>query len=225
VSGTPLARHSIDAFLRFSPSPVICIVGYRYAEVSAALGTDNIYVRSDDPAGGTAFAAFEAFSVPALAESDPLLIVTMGDRIVPSSVFRHLWETHGAGPREAGLTFLTAEYEPPKNRGKGRVLRDGNRRVLRRSPAESFGKPCCSASTRSRFTCRRYASTRKGTAGRWRASTMRRTWPCARRRARAPDAAPSDLVIGIVVHHSSSNQRATPVVFGSPIVHNGSRVR
>jgi bifunctional UDP-N-acetylglucosamine pyrophosphorylase/glucosamine-1-phosphate N-acetyltransferase len=131
VSGTPLARHSIDAFLRFNPSPVVCLVGYRHAEVASALGPDNIYVRSDDPAGGTAFAAYEAFSVPALAEADPLLIVTMGDRIVPSSVFRRLWETHVAGAREADLTLLTAEYEPPKNRGKGRVLRDGSRRVLR----------------------------------------------------------------------------------------------
>jgi hypothetical protein len=131
VSGTPLARHSIDAFLRFNPAPVICVVGYRHAEVAAALGADNVYVRSDDPAGGTAFAAYEAFSVPALAESDPLLIVTMGDRIVPSSVFRRLWETHGAGASEAGLTFLTAEYEVPKNRGKGRVVRDANGRVAR----------------------------------------------------------------------------------------------
>ena len=38
VHGTPLARHSIDAFRRFSPAPVICLVGYRYEEVSSALG-------------------------------------------------------------------------------------------------------------------------------------------------------------------------------------------
>jgi hypothetical protein len=131
VYGTPLARHSIDAFRRFSPSPVICLVGYRYREVSAALGNDNIYVRSDNPTGGTAFAAFEAFSVPALLEKDPLLIITMGDRIVPSSVFRRLAEIHRAGVREADLTFLTALYEPPKHRGKGRVLRDEARKVVR----------------------------------------------------------------------------------------------
>lgn len=131
VYGTPLARHSIDAFRRFSPSPVICLVGYRHSEVSAALGSDNIYVRSDNPAGGTAFAAFEALSVPGLLEKNPLLIITMGDRIVPSSVFRRLAETHQAGAREAGLTFLTALYEPPRNRGKGRVLRRDNHRVAR----------------------------------------------------------------------------------------------
>lgn len=131
VHGTPLARHSIDAFRRFSPAPVICLVGYRHEEVSAALGGDNLYVRSDDPAGGTAFAAFEAFSVPTLVRNNPLLIITMGDRVVPSSVFRRLWETHRAGAREADLTFLTALYEPPKNRGKGRVVRDENRRVVR----------------------------------------------------------------------------------------------
>ena len=33
IHGTPLARHSIEAFHRFSPSPVICLVGYRYGEV------------------------------------------------------------------------------------------------------------------------------------------------------------------------------------------------
>jgi hypothetical protein len=131
VSGTPLARHSIDAFRRFSPGPVICIVGYRYEEVSAALGGDNTYVRSDNPAGGTGFAAFEAFSVPRLLEDNPLVVITMGDRIVPPSVLRHLRETHRAGPREADLTFLSAEYEPPRNRGKGRVVRDENRQVVR----------------------------------------------------------------------------------------------
>src|SRR5438552_3368130 len=38
VQGIPLARHSIDAFRRFSPSPVIGIVGYRAEEVARALG-------------------------------------------------------------------------------------------------------------------------------------------------------------------------------------------
>jgi hypothetical protein len=131
VRATPLARHSIDAFRRFSSSPVICLVGYRHEEVAAALGADNIYVHSDNPAGGTAYAAFEAFSVPSLLEVNPLLIITMGDRIVTPTVFRRLSETHGAGGREADLTFLTAVYEPPKNRGKGRVVRDDRQRVVR----------------------------------------------------------------------------------------------
>ena len=131
VHGIPLARHSIDSFRRFSPSPVICLVGYRHNVVTSALGKDNIYVLSDNPAGGTAFAAMEAFSVPRLAKINPLLIITMGDRIVPSSVFRSLYKTHIAGDREADLTFLTAIYEPPKNRGKGRILRDDNGKVIR----------------------------------------------------------------------------------------------
>ncbi len=131
VHGTPLARHSIDAFRYFSPSPVIALVGYRHEEVAAALGEDNIYVRSDNAAGGTAYAAFEALCVPGLEERNPLLIITMGDRIVPSSIYRRLWEAHRAGEREADLSFLTAQYEPPKNRGKGRILRDENGRVIR----------------------------------------------------------------------------------------------
>jgi len=131
VDGTPLARHSIDAFRRLAPAPVICLVGYRDAEVSAALGADNIYVRSGNPAGGTAFAAFEAFSVPTLLETNPLLVITMGDRIVTPSIFRRLCETHRAGGREADLTMLTADYEPPKHVGKGRVVRAANGRVDR----------------------------------------------------------------------------------------------
>lgn len=131
VHDIPLARHSINGFRRFSSGPVICIVGYRHAEVSASLGNDNIYVLSDNQTGGTAFAALEAFSVEELLEKNPLLIITMGDRIVPSSVFRRLSKTHFEGDREADLTFLTAQYEPPKNRGKGRVLRDENGKVMR----------------------------------------------------------------------------------------------
>ncbi len=131
VGNKPLARHSIDAFRRFSPSPVVCLVGYRHEEVSSALGADNVYVRSEQPAGGTAYAALEAFSVPLLLKLNPLLIITMGDRIVTPGIFRRLSETHAAGAREADLTFLTAIYEPPKNHGKGRVLRDSNQRVTR----------------------------------------------------------------------------------------------
>ncbi len=131
VHGIPLARHSIDAFRHFSPGPAICLVGYRHEEVAAALGADNLYIRSDNPAGGTAFAAFEAFSVAALLAADPLLVITMGDRIVTPSVYRRLCETHRAGGREADLTMLTAEYEPPRHRGKGRVVRDERGRVAR----------------------------------------------------------------------------------------------
>jgi hypothetical protein len=54
VHGTPLARHSIDAFHRFTNSPVIAIVGYRHEEVSGKLGDDLIRILSENPAGGTA---------------------------------------------------------------------------------------------------------------------------------------------------------------------------
>ncbi len=131
VCGLPLARHSIQAFRELQAVPVICLVGYRHEEVAAALGDDNIYVRSDNPTGGTAFAAYEVFSVPELEQVDPLLVITMGDRIVTSAVFQRLMETHSLGTREAELTLLSAIYEPPRNRGKGRVVRDSARRVLR----------------------------------------------------------------------------------------------
>lgn len=131
VNGVPLARHSINAFRKLSPAPAVCLVGYQFEEVAAALGTDNIYVRSEDPTGGTAFATIEAFSVNDLERGNPILVVSMGDRIVPTEVFQRLLETHRVGPREAELTLLTATYEPPKNLGKGRVVRDAQHRVLR----------------------------------------------------------------------------------------------
>jgi len=130
LHGIPLARHSINAFRRFSPAPVISLVGYKHQEVIAALGNDNTYILSDNPTGGTAFAALEAFCIKELADKDPLVIITMGDRVVPSSVFRRLAKAHTEGSSEADLTFLTAMYEPPKNSGKGRVLRDDNGKVL-----------------------------------------------------------------------------------------------
>jgi hypothetical protein len=131
VNGIPLARYSIDAFHRIFKSPSVCMVGYRYQEVAEALGDDNIFVLSDNPKGGTAFAAFESLCVPELLKKNPLLIITMGDRIVPPSVFRNLLKNHLARDTEADLTFLSAEYEPPKNRGKGRVLRNENGQVIK----------------------------------------------------------------------------------------------
>ncbi len=130
VCGIPLARHTIDAFRSFSSAPVICVVGYRHEEVTASLGDDNIYVLSESPTGGTAFAAFEALVVQDLERENPILMISMGDRVVTAPVLRKLHETHLAGAHEADLTFLTAIYEPPKNRGKGRIVRDADRKVL-----------------------------------------------------------------------------------------------
>lgn len=131
VLGSPLARHSIDAFRSVAGGPAVCVVGYRHADVAAALGPDNLYVLSANPAGGTAFAVFEALSAPGLLAANPLVVVTMGDRVVPAGVFRRLLDTHQADGTEADLTFLTARYEPPRHLGKGRVLRDETGRVAR----------------------------------------------------------------------------------------------
>ncbi|MFB3893895.1 MAG: NTP transferase domain-containing protein [Phycisphaerae bacterium] len=130
VCGRPLARHSIDNFRSFSDSPVVCVIGYRHEEVSRALGEDVVYVLSSNAVGGTAMAAYEACGAPGLMEADPLLVITMGDRIIPTAVFRQLCDAHRGGPKEAGLTFLTALYEPDRLRGKGRIIRDGDGRVI-----------------------------------------------------------------------------------------------
>ncbi len=83
---------------------------------------------SENPSGGTAFAVFEAFSVPELRAANPLVVITMGDRVVPAAVFARLLETHAG---EADLTMLTARYEPPRHLGKGRVLRNEAGKVTR----------------------------------------------------------------------------------------------
>ena len=131
VGGIPLARHSVDAFRRVVPGPCVCLVGYAKDEVMDRLGDDNVYVQTSDPAGGTALAAYEALSVPGLLENDTLLVVTMGDRIVPEAIFRRLLEKHQDGGRDADLTMLTAFYVPPSQHGKGRILRDSSGRIER----------------------------------------------------------------------------------------------
>lgn len=131
VNGKPLAAHSIDAFHEISPVPAVCVVGYCKDDVAAALGTRNLYIASENPAGGTGFAAFESLSLPALANRDVLLILTMGDRVVPAAIFRRILGTHHQGTREADLTILTAVHEPPRHGGKGRIRRDEAGRVLK----------------------------------------------------------------------------------------------
>ena len=64
VRGTPLARHTIDAFRRVGPAPCIALVGYAREEVMERLGADNVYVQTSNPTGGTAWAAYEALCVP-----------------------------------------------------------------------------------------------------------------------------------------------------------------
>ena len=131
VCGVPLSKHTIDSFRRMNSAPVICLVGYKHDEVQQALGDENIYIRSANPAGGTALASWEALCIEELVEKDLLLIITMGDRIVPTSVFEQIIGTHCGQLKEPGLTFLTAQYENPRNKGRGRILRDNKGNVER----------------------------------------------------------------------------------------------
>lgn len=166
VCGTPLAKHSIEAFRKGNPNAsVIGIVGYKSEEVSQALGDDNIYVLSDNPTGGTAWAVYEAFCVSGLLEKNPIIVISMGDRIVPSKTFQSIINLHCGQtdnkanpdfdelikdekannsnlpqkeshldkkqPKEADLTLLTAHYEYPRNRGKGRIIRDRKQNIVK----------------------------------------------------------------------------------------------
>ncbi len=144
VLGKPLARHSIDAFLRTIPgAKVLGVVGYKHDEVSAALGGDAVYVISENPVGGTAWAVYEAFSVSELIEKNPPVVISMGDRVVPGELFRRIMAVHfgdeaGNEPapdaeeaRQADLTMLTAVYDEARIKGKGRVVRDKRKRIVR----------------------------------------------------------------------------------------------
>ncbi len=132
VRGRPLARLTLDAFRSVTgDAPCVVLVGYAAEEVMARLGDGNVYVRTANPTGGTAWAAFEALGAPGLAQADPLLVIAMGDRVIPETIFRRLLATHRAGGREAALTLLSARYEPPAQHGKGRLLRDAAGRLTR----------------------------------------------------------------------------------------------
>jgi molybdopterin-guanine dinucleotide biosynthesis protein A len=124
VAGSPLSRHTIDSFHQVSSYPAVCVVGYRQEDVRTALGEENYYIISDNPVGGTAYAVWESFSLTDLEETDPLLVITMGDRVVPSSIFDRLLAAHCGQKQEPGVTLLTAVYEAPLNAGRGRILRD-----------------------------------------------------------------------------------------------------
>lgn len=131
VRGKPLARHSVDAFRRVKEAPCVALVGHACAEVVARLGDDNVYIKTSNPTGGTAWAAYEALAAPGLLEADPVLVISMGDRVIPENIFRRLLETHAGGGREADLTLLSAFYAPPAQHGKGRLLRDAQGLLLR----------------------------------------------------------------------------------------------
>ncbi len=130
IDDIPLARHSINAFRSLSPAPSICVVGYRANAVAKSLGDDNIHILSQDSAGGTALAAYEAFTVEEVETANPVLVVTMGDRIVPAAIFEQLLDAHGQN-QEADLTILTAIYKLPNHHGKGRIVRDEDGSILR----------------------------------------------------------------------------------------------
>lgn len=147
----PLSRHSLDAFERVVPdSAKLAVIGYRHEEVAEALGDENLYVVSENPTGGTAWAVFEAFSLSELLEKNPILVISMGDRVVPAEIFERLLAIHkgeaadgaaawadgapaGAADHlgEADLTLLTARYDAARLLGKGRIVRDEERRIIR----------------------------------------------------------------------------------------------
>ena len=127
VQGTPLARHSIDAFRRFSPSPVICLVGYRHERSPPRWATTtSTSGPTTRPAAPPSPPSRRSASRPCWrrtrCSSSPWATASCRPRSSAACGRRTARAT-----READLTFLTAHYEPPKNRGKGRVLRERER--------------------------------------------------------------------------------------------------
>ncbi|MBQ6157655.1 MAG: hypothetical protein IJJ20_01430, partial [Thermoguttaceae bacterium] len=86
-------------------------------------------------------AVYEAFSVSELIEKNPPVVISMGDRIIPSGLFRRILAVHfgreaGNEPvpspaRQADLTMLTAVYDESRIKGKGRVVRDERKQIVR----------------------------------------------------------------------------------------------
>ncbi|MDO5567492.1 MAG: hypothetical protein Q4G59_12595, partial [Planctomycetia bacterium] len=133
VLGLPLIRHSIDAFRQAWPdAPVVCIVGQESKRVIDAIGPDVFYIQTANPDGGTGWATYEAFCLPELLESNPNIIISMGDRIVPRIIYEKLLTLHSGTneQNEAVFSMTTAQYDPPMNRGRGRIVRDPNGRIV-----------------------------------------------------------------------------------------------
>ncbi|MDD3586563.1 MAG: hypothetical protein PHQ75_05230, partial [Thermoguttaceae bacterium] len=133
VLGLPLIRHSIDAFRQAWPgAPVVCIVGQDSQRVADTVGGDVFYVQTANPDGGTGWATYEAFCLPELLESNPNIIISMGDRIVPRIIYEKLLSLHTdtSEQTQAVFSMTTVQYDPPMNRGRGRIVRDPSGRMM-----------------------------------------------------------------------------------------------
>jgi bifunctional UDP-N-acetylglucosamine pyrophosphorylase/glucosamine-1-phosphate N-acetyltransferase len=134
LRGVPVgvwAKRSIDEELGW---PVIAIVGHQRDEIVETYeryAVDGwIYPVSPRSTGGTGYALYHAAAVAGLANSDALIVATVGDRpLYDAGLFSSAIATHrGEG---AALTIGVIQYDAPRAlSGKGRVVRNADGGVV-----------------------------------------------------------------------------------------------
>ncbi len=124
VAGAPLIRHVLDSVEAAGIEEVVIVVGQGADLVRKALGAGYRYALQVEPRGtGDAVAR----ALPLLSPECREVLVLCGDTplLRPPTLLRLIEARRAAG---AAVSLLTSSLENP--RGYGRILRDGENRVL-----------------------------------------------------------------------------------------------
>jgi len=122
IAGKALALHVIDTARELAPEKLVVVYGHGGEVVRSTLAADDLAWARQEPQLGTGHAVMQA--VPALSGSGQTLVL-YGD--VPLTRANTLKRLLQAG--RDGLSILTVELANPT--GYGRIVRDGEGRVLR----------------------------------------------------------------------------------------------
>lgn len=122
LAGRPMLSHVLDCAESLAPTAIHVVVGHAAEQVKQAVdATDKIHWVTQSRQLGTGHAVAQA--IPDVS-ADAQVLVLYGDvPLISPSTLQGLVE---ADP--AGLALLTVELDNP--RGYGRILRDGNGKVL-----------------------------------------------------------------------------------------------
>ncbi|MBI1953260.1 MAG: NTP transferase domain-containing protein [Candidatus Omnitrophica bacterium] len=98
--------------------PIVSIVGHEADRVMAEYNRHSksgiIFVKSENPKGGTGYAAYHAGAVSGLADSDKILVVTVGDRpLQDAALFQKALEAF----QKEGADLLLGFYETEEPKG------------------------------------------------------------------------------------------------------------
>lgn len=124
VAGAPMVSHVVQAAAALAPRQLIVVVGHGADDVKAALGNELTYVVQAEQRG-TAHALLQAYRQVA-ADVEAILVLYGDTPLITTGTLRTICDRH-ATTRPA-ITMLTASLNDP--RGYGRILRDGDNRVV-----------------------------------------------------------------------------------------------